>query len=267
MEKLKKLKIRLAVTKFLFKNRKIIFTALSTFTYPYILWLVANIGWIGSPSCLFLIFYGILGGLLGYAITVASNKVGYIGNWSTWSKVIVNPAIKWPVLIFVLTPSILKLIDISDIDYELPKSFYIFWLLGFFLYLYIMAYNIFSPKCFNYTSYKNFIEKRASVLEFKKDAMTIVKNLEERREHELLFDHEKEDYDRDMESLKSIIENKKWFTNDDFYILQKRATFSFTKRNAVVSLFFLPCLYIFLYIFFSNFELALNGFKASFIEQ
>jgi len=216
-----------------------------------------NMGLVPERSSNIYIIVGLIGLVIGAALTIINYKVGPVANWNIYKKLALNPTLKWLILAFTLTPILLKSIQALDLDLDLPFAFYRFWFLGFWFYLYILAFDILCPEVFKYKDFTDFTKKENSLVTFRKDALTIYTDLSNRKNKNKLIPFEKANLEEDLSLLKGIADG---YTSKDmataFSTLKFRSSTNFDNKRSTLIFFLIPVLTILITIFAGNLKLA-----------
>lgn len=204
------------------------------------------------------IFIAIMGFQVGFASSYFGLKNGPIDNWDTWASLVNNNAVNLIVLLFTLTPLILKATNYADESIQLNLMFYSYWFCGLNFFFFIGLYKLLSPKIYKYRDYDDFFMKSDSFIHLRNETSEIIAELEKAK----LKEYEKKYLEEDTKILKSIENNTVKSSPDAFQVLRKRTSNRYSFKRGIVSVFILVPAYLLPTIIVVNISLvAVNALQ------
>ncbi|WP_299592951.1 hypothetical protein [uncultured Microbulbifer sp.] len=229
----------------IFKNyvKRILISLFTAISLPVVILLMFKADGINyDPRHLFFVLTFFAGFFLGLISSIISDRKGPIDNWNTWSSLAFNQKLSIFILIFTLSPLIVRAAKLTELERYLTPIFYGYWLCGLSLLVFVILFKLLSPQIYAYKTLQDFKLEVNSLIGLRDQAREALNSINARERNNKLYESEKPFLSQDKIFLQKIIENKKVDIGDAYAVLKKRLAYhNSLGRFFVVVFLTAPC--------------------------
>ncbi len=203
------------------KTFSLFFTIFQTLIYiPFFEYL--NIGI--SVNLLVISCFLIFSAAMSQVFVLIFSRFGGFSSWKVYSSIIHSKKLSSYMLFLFLAPTLIKVLNITDMEQYITPSIYVYWLCGLLLLVFFTLFYSLSPKLYRYGSFDSFAKNGGNQLMLRDDVELAISTCEQRKNN--LFIEEGKYFEEDFAILKSIRGGKDVPTNKLYSVLSERLTFS-----------------------------------------